>query len=380
MSTVAALRSAPCIARSSSRSESRAPRRHTVVRAQKVEEAQQAGGVAAGEARVPSAAVNVIDTHPVPRWPEGIPPAMGGHFMPSGAAAPLSQSRGPYNNIHPLMFTYRAPTADVDVTVYDSDFAAAAGLADLVAAASSAAIAAKGAFTIALSGGSLVQALVGLVGRADVDFSKWWVLYVDERNVPLGSADSNHRAAHEQLLRKVPIPSSQVLTLKEGLPVAQAATHYAGQLLELGSGVLPRTPDSGLPQIDLVLLGVGPDGHVASLFPNAKETAATEGWVLPVSNSPKPPAERITLTMPVINAAKQVAIVALGKGKAEVVQRALEVQSLPGALPVQLVQPTSGKLSWVLDQESASVLHIDDWAQGSKKFPRSENPPKPAAA
>lgn len=62
------------------------------------------------------------------------------------------------------------------------------------------------------------------------------------------------------------------------------------------------------------------------------------------------------------------------------VQRALEVQSLPGALPVQLVQPTSGKLSWVLDQESAGALRIDDWAQGSKKFPRSENPPKPADA
>lgn len=72
----------------------------------------------------------------------------------------------------------------------------------------------------------------------------------------------------------MPIPASQVLTLKEGLPVEQAATHYAGQLLELGAGVLPRTADGALPRVDLVLLGVGPDGHVASLFPNAKETAA----------------------------------------------------------------------------------------------------------
>mgnify|MGYP001811022870 CR=1 FL=1 len=70
------------------------------------------------------------------------------------------------------------------------------------------------------------------------------------------------------------MPASQVLALKEGLPVGQAATHYAGQLLELSSTVLPRTPDN-LPIIDLVLLGVGPDGHVASLFPNRKETAAT---------------------------------------------------------------------------------------------------------
>lgn len=70
------------------------------------------------------------------------------------------------------------------------------------------------------------------------------------------------------------MPTSQVLTLKEGLPVEQAATHYAGQLLQLSSAVLPRTADA-LPAIDCVLLGVGPDGHVASLFPNRKETAAT---------------------------------------------------------------------------------------------------------
>jgi 6-phosphogluconolactonase len=98
---------------------------------------------------------------------------MGGHYMPSGEAAPLSQSRGPGENIHPLMFTYPAGGRDVAVNVYDSDFAAASGLADYVAAASAEAIAAHGAFTVALSGGSLVKALAGLVGRQDVDFSKW---------------------------------------------------------------------------------------------------------------------------------------------------------------------------------------------------------------
>jgi 6-phosphogluconolactonase len=98
---------------------------------------------------------------------------MGGHFMPSGEASPLSQSRGPGINIHPLIFTYPAGGVDVAVNVYETDFAAAAGLADYVAAASAEAIAARGAFTIALSGGSLVKSLVGLVGRSDVDFSKW---------------------------------------------------------------------------------------------------------------------------------------------------------------------------------------------------------------
>lgn len=289
--------------------------------------------------------------------------------MTSGNIAPLSRSKGPGIDIEPLYFTYPAGESEVGVTIYDNDFAAANGLADLVAAASTAAIAHKGSFTIALSGGSLVKTLSALVGRTDIDFSRWWVVFVDERVVPLSSPDSNYRAAAEEVLRKVAIPSSHVLTIKEGLPAAQAAEHYAGQLLDLPADVLPRTA-TDFPILDLVLLGVGPDGHVASLFPNRKETAATEGWVLPVTASPKPPAERITLTMPVLNAAKEVAVVALGGGKAEIVQRALEVQSLPGALPVQLVQPSSGKVSWVLDKAAAGDLAVAEW-ENTKRFPRS---------
>lgn len=125
---------------------------------------------------------------------------------------------------------------------------------------------------------------------------------------------------------------------------------------------------------------MGPDGHVASLFPNRKEVGNTSDWVLPVTDSPKPPAERITLTLPVLNAARQVVVVAVGASKAEVVQRALEVQALPGALPVQLIQPASGKLTWVLDKAAAHDLRVNDWAAGTKKFPRSSNPAGAAAA
>lgn len=97
-------------------------------------------------------------------------------------------------------------------------------------------------------------------------------------------------------------PALQVHAIKEGLPVEEAATEYAGQLLGLPQAVLPRN-SGGLPIFDLILLGLGPDGHVASLFPNRSQTAATNGpWILPVSDSPKPPPKRITMTMPVINA------------------------------------------------------------------------------
>lgn len=163
----------------------------------------------------------------------------------------------------------------------------------------------------------------------------------------------------------------KVFAIQEGLSVDQAAKHYEGRLLGLPASVLPRTADGKLPVFDLILLGVGPDGHVASLFPNAKQTAEKEGWVLPVSNSPKPPPERITFTMPAINAAKEVFVVAVGESKAEIVQRALEVQALPGALPVQLVRPGSGKLKWVLDSLSAQELRLEDWPSGSKAFPRN---------
>ena len=145
--------------------------------------------------------------------------------------------------------------ADIAVAVYDNDFAASAGLADLVAAASAEAVARKGSFTVALSGGSLLKALAALAGRPGVDFSKWWVLFVDERNVPHSSPDSNYRGAAEALLRRVPIPSSQVLALREGLPVEQAAAHYAGLMLDLDAAVLPRAGGGDFPALDLVLLG-----------------------------------------------------------------------------------------------------------------------------
>lgn len=128
------------------------------------------------------------------------------------------------------------------------------------------------------------------------------------------TADS---AAAVAALLQVAIPAANVHAIHEGLPVEGAAVNYEGRLLGLPTAVLPRDSE-GLPIFDLVLLGLGPDGHVASLFPNTAQTAATKGWVLPVSNSPKPPPERITMTMPVINAAKEVMFVALGESKAEV--------------------------------------------------------------
>ncbi|KAK9810199.1 hypothetical protein WJX72_006525 [[Myrmecia] bisecta] len=294
---------------------------------------------------------------------------MGAHLMPSGEVAPISTSRGAGLGGTPHLFAYPNKDSEAEVIQFGSADTGAQGLCAHVAELADKAIKEKGSFTLVLSGGSLFKALTPLVGQQGVDFSKWHVLFVDERNVPHSSADSNYKGAYDTFLGKVPIPKEQIYAIAEGLPVEAAATEYAGQMLRMDPIVLPRNA-SGLPVLDLILLGIGPDGHVASLFPNHKELAVKDSWVLSVNNSPKPPPERITMSLPVINAAKAIDVVAFGAGKAEVVQRILEVQSLPGALPAQLVRPEEGKLRWLLDAESSSRLSIMQW-QDSKAFPRS---------
>ncbi|KXZ55367.1 hypothetical protein GPECTOR_3g496 [Gonium pectorale] len=309
------------------------------------------------------------------RWEKGIPPVMGAHLMASGTVSPVSVSKGAGIDVTPHPFQYHETETDGTVLLYVTAEKAQAGLVRLVEEASAAAVKAKGAFTLVLSGGSLPALLGPLAASKSVDWAKTHVFFVDERNVPHSSPDSTYKAASEALLSKVPIPAAQVYAIAEGLPVEQAAIQYEGRIISIPASALPRATEGGLPVFDLILLGVGPDGHVASLFPNRAETSAPAAgrWVLPVRNSPKPPPERITFTMPVINAAKEVAIVALGESKREIVQRTLEVQALPGALPAQLVRPRGGKLKWVLDVASAEALDIASWGE-AKRFPRSSIP------
>lgn len=217
------------------------------------------------------------------------------------------------------------------------------------------AIAARGRFTVALSGGSLPKILcpplVAEPLRSQIDWSAWHVFWADERCVPLTDTESNYRLALNYLFDHVEIPPAQIYPIDDSLPPAQAAEAYQHRLQDLFQ------PAAGqLPRFDLILLGMGEDGHTASLFPNHPLLEETERWVAPIFDSPKPPPARITLTLPVINQARQVAFLATGAGKVDILSQILKTEHLAASLPAQMVQPTAGELYWFVDEVAAAKL------------------------
>ncbi|KAJ3483412.1 hypothetical protein NLI96_g6335 [Meripilus lineatus] len=211
----------------------------------------------------------------------------------------------------------------------------------------------KGRFTVAISGGSLPKQLNGLIGRAGVKWDKWHVFYADERVVPLDHEDSNHKLCLDQLFSKVPIPQDQIHTIDYSLAddLENLADDYEQQLIrEFASRDSAR-----FPIFDLILLGVGPDGHTASLFPGHELLSEEDRWVAYITDSPKPPPKRITLTYPVINHASRVAFVASGANKADVLKTVLDEPNV--GLPASRVRPiTPGQVYWFLDDPAASQL------------------------
>jgi len=228
--------------------------------------------------------------------------------------------------------------------------------ADFVSQLSAEAIAGRGRFTVALSGGSLPKLLGPALAagplRAQIDWPAWHVFFADERCVPLTDPASNYRLALEELFSHVDIPGEQIYAPDPSLTPGQAAEAYQQTLLRIFE------PDiGGLPRFDLILLGMGEDGHTASLFPNHPLLHETERWVAPIFDSPRPPPERITLTLPVINNARHVAFMAAGAGKADILPRVLETKAPPHTLPSQMVQPTHGKLHWFVDEAAARLTN-----------------------
>eukprot|EP00669_Euglena_mutabilis_P001347 TRINITY_DN11685_c0_g1_i1.p1 TRINITY_DN11685_c0_g1~~TRINITY_DN11685_c0_g1_i1.p1 ORF type:complete len:248 (+),score=12.06 TRINITY_DN11685_c0_g1_i1:20-763(+) len=223
-------------------------------------------------------------------------------------------------------------------------------LAVYVSKLAAAAIAARGRFTVALSGGSLPKLLgAHLSGDQGVDWQRWFVFLADERVVPLDHADSNYRLCQEELFSKVSIPAAQIFPITYGPPPADVALDYAAKL----RGVFGT--ESPWPDFDCILLGMGPDGHTCSLFPNHPLLDESAAWVSPILDSPKPPPERVTLTFPVLEAARALAVVSTGASKAAVTKQVLEDDVDWKAVPSKRVARRA-VTTWFMDDPATADL------------------------
>ena len=216
------------------------------------------------------------------------------------------------------------------------------------------AVAKRGRFTIALSGGSTPRNLYTLIAAnasATLPWDKMFFFWGDERHVPPDSPDSNYRMAKESLLSKVPIPPANIFPVPAENPDAAQVAEVYKQTLRRFFAVAPGE----FPRFDLILLGMGPDGHTASLFP---ETAALQeksrlvvaNWVEKLGGS------RITFTLLLLNSARCVTFLVSGTDKAAALHEVLEGNAPAEKYPSRLVQPSDGKLIWFVDRAAASEL------------------------
>ena len=215
------------------------------------------------------------------------------------------------------------------------------------------AVAAQGRFAVALAGGStpktvyLQLAAEDRSGASRLPWDRIHVFFGDERCVPPDHPDSNFRMASESLLARVPIPPANVHRFRGEDDPARAAAAAEQELREFFG--------TGLPRFDLVLLGLGTDGHTASLFPN---TEALRETVRPVVANwvPKLNAHRLTLTFPVLNQAAEVIFLVTGTEKARVLGEVLRPAQDGPAYPARSVRPTHGRLLWLVDEAATSEL------------------------
>lgn len=214
------------------------------------------------------------------------------------------------------------------------------------------AVAAHGRFSVALSGGSTPKALYSLIATSEFSEQLAWqqihFFWGDERCVPPDHAESNFRMVDESLLSKIPIPGDNVHRMIGEIEPAIAAAAYEAELRRL----FPSSPEK-LPSFDLMLLGLGEDGHTASLFPGSSAMSETEHWVA-TTYVEKLDAHRLTLTFPVINNAAQIAFLVAGKSKSAIVKEILTTEKCD--YPAARIKPDNGQLIWFVTQDAASAL------------------------
>jgi 6-phosphogluconolactonase len=241
------------------------------------------------------------------------------------------------------------------VQIFDDPEQVAREAAGLFVRLSVEAVSTRGAFSVALSGGSTPRRVYELLASDDYRTQVSWpgvhVFFGDERTVAPDHPDSNFRMANEALLLLVPIPARNVHRMNGVGDAAANASRHESELRAFFG-------DAAWPRFDLVMLGMGDDGHTASLFPGSAALAESQAWV--VANwVEKFQTWRITLTAPAINAARRVLFLVTGAGKAERLREVLAGERDPSRLPSQLIQPRDGTLEWLVDRAAAAKLEGD---------------------
>ncbi|MBK5940843.1 6-phosphogluconolactonase [Halochromatium roseum] len=223
-----------------------------------------------------------------------------------------------------------------EVVLFDDKAAVAQAAADTILAAADAAIARHGRFRLCLAGGTTPTAAYALLADADADWSRWWIYHGDERCLPITDPERNSLAADQVWLNRVPVLPGQVFAIPAELGAEAAADAYE----PLVAAALP---------FDLVLLGMGEDGHTASLFPGRKVPA--DRLAMPVHEAPKPPPDRVSLTTRALSQSEQLLILVTGSGKAD----AIRGWSAGEPLPVAQVA-TAAQSRVLVDRAAAAGL------------------------
>lgn len=233
--------------------------------------------------------------------------------------------------------------------IFDSLSELSRAAAEEFAAQAAGAVKKHGRFSVALSGGSTPRGLFSLLASGDFPSIAWERIYFfwgDERHVPPEHPQSNYRMANELLLSKVPVPRENIFRIEAEDPAEEAAQAYEQTIRDFF-----KVPAAEIPRFDLILLGMGAEGHVASLFPGTR--ALQENERLVVANwVDKLKAHRITMTLPLLNNGAYVLFLVSGADKADALQRVFA----GGDLPAALVRPGKGRLLWMVDREAAGAL------------------------
>ncbi len=241
----------------------------------------------------------------------------------------------------------------VHIAIFDDKHTLSQNVAEYIMRIVKESIALYGRFTIALTGGTTPGEAYSLLGsepiKSQIDWQRVHIFWGDERCVPQNNPDSNFYLAQEVLLDKIAIPKSHIHPMPADQPDRDVASQAYTVEMQHTFGT------NGIPSFDLIHLGMGPEGHTASLFPHQASLHEIHRLVMPVS-VPKPPPDRLTFTPPLLNAARNVLFLVTGSDKAETLHAVLEGEYQPDEYPAQIVRPTNGEVVWMLDRAVAQKI------------------------